>query len=408
MALERAVVSTVAWLSYDSAERDRTLKLIELFKESGTVDELGVGSIRDTFAEALFPGTSVIQTRARYLLFIPWLLELTVRDARHDTNATDRLRRNEITLIHALLAAGETDGVIGQSARDKLKRMPSAVYWAALRRYGIRTSEASIEAFLREAHGSQMRRRNEPVADDDGLAVRHTVLGLDPELAVSCPPPDGLLTAATLALTDGEASYLRDRIVGSTPGSLLAWLLARHRRADVENIWWHPDRAQFPDHLRDVVGHGERFHHAIHGALLLYNLILAEKKQSAPLAERYRAALENWHREVADHGTWDGWSREEFWATLRVHNRNLPPRTVAFVNRWWELAPSSRSVAEDPALHALVREREYQLKRSRARLVNQSALDNWQGESGLVRLDYRWGITRRITDDIFDGLGVHA
>ncbi len=75
--------STLTWLSHDTAERDRTLRLIELFKESGTVDELGIGSIRDTFADAFFPGTSVLQTRARYLLFIPWLLERTAHQSRN-------------------------------------------------------------------------------------------------------------------------------------------------------------------------------------------------------------------------------------------------------------------------------------------------------------------------------------
>ena len=43
--------------------------------EPGTLDELGIGPIRDTIADTLFPGTSTIQTRARYFLFIPWILQ---------------------------------------------------------------------------------------------------------------------------------------------------------------------------------------------------------------------------------------------------------------------------------------------------------------------------------------------
>lgn len=81
--------STLTWLSHDTAERDRTLRLIELFKESGTVDELGIGSIRDTFADAFFPGTSVLQTRARYLLFVPWLLERTAHQSHSAATASE-------------------------------------------------------------------------------------------------------------------------------------------------------------------------------------------------------------------------------------------------------------------------------------------------------------------------------
>ena len=36
-------------------------------------DELGLGAVRDSIADHLFPGTSTIQTRLRYMLFIPWL-----------------------------------------------------------------------------------------------------------------------------------------------------------------------------------------------------------------------------------------------------------------------------------------------------------------------------------------------
>jgi len=44
---------------------------LALFKERGTRDELGLGAVRDNLAEALFPGTSTIQTRLRYMLIVP-------------------------------------------------------------------------------------------------------------------------------------------------------------------------------------------------------------------------------------------------------------------------------------------------------------------------------------------------
>ena len=43
-----------------------------LFGEHDTRDELGIGSVRDAFADTLFPGTSTITTRARYFLLVPW------------------------------------------------------------------------------------------------------------------------------------------------------------------------------------------------------------------------------------------------------------------------------------------------------------------------------------------------
>ena len=67
--------STLAWLDFNAAERERTQRVLALFEERDTRDELGLGGIRDSFADHFFPGTSTIQTRLRYLFFIPWIYQ---------------------------------------------------------------------------------------------------------------------------------------------------------------------------------------------------------------------------------------------------------------------------------------------------------------------------------------------
>jgi hypothetical protein len=75
--------SAFSWLDYSARERRTMLSVVDLFREKGTVDELGLGTIRDAFADRLFPGTSVLQTRTRYWLFVPWLyLRLEARRGR--------------------------------------------------------------------------------------------------------------------------------------------------------------------------------------------------------------------------------------------------------------------------------------------------------------------------------------
>ena len=56
---------TLAWLDFNTAERERTQRVLALFEERDTRDELGLGGIRDSFADHFFPGTSTIQTRLR-------------------------------------------------------------------------------------------------------------------------------------------------------------------------------------------------------------------------------------------------------------------------------------------------------------------------------------------------------
>ena len=67
------MTSTLTWVDYDSEARDRSLRILSLFQQKESRDELGLGGIRDSFADMLFPGTSTIQTRLRYMLFVPWI-----------------------------------------------------------------------------------------------------------------------------------------------------------------------------------------------------------------------------------------------------------------------------------------------------------------------------------------------
>ena len=68
------MASVLAWVDSSSAHRDQMDRLLDAFRDKGTVDELGIGTLRDTFSDYLFPGTSTLHTRARYLLFVAWAL----------------------------------------------------------------------------------------------------------------------------------------------------------------------------------------------------------------------------------------------------------------------------------------------------------------------------------------------
>lgn len=131
-------MSSLAWIDFDEAERQRAQRIMALFQERETRDELGLGAIRDSIADHLFPGTSTIQTRLRYMLFIPWLYrELEGRDIP-ETQLRAEARDAEIRLADALKAGGESNGIIGRDAGPRLQRLPSSVYWAGLGAWGIR------------------------------------------------------------------------------------------------------------------------------------------------------------------------------------------------------------------------------------------------------------------------------
>ena len=55
-------MSTLTWLDLSDAERKRALQVVELLGRPETRDELGLGAVRDAFANALFPGMSTVQS----------------------------------------------------------------------------------------------------------------------------------------------------------------------------------------------------------------------------------------------------------------------------------------------------------------------------------------------------------
>lgn len=117
---------SLTWLDYSEQERRQTMEVIDLLREEDTRDELGLGTIRDAFADLLFPGTSTIQTRARYFLFVPWLYRDIERQGLVGHEAAHRSRWLHGRLRNGLIAGGEEVGVIGYRAGLHVRRLPSS------------------------------------------------------------------------------------------------------------------------------------------------------------------------------------------------------------------------------------------------------------------------------------------
>lgn len=121
--------SALNWLDVSAEQQRRVRDIIRMFEEPGTRDEVGIGPVRDSFSERLFPGTSVIQTRARYFLFVPWAFKEAAR--RYSGQMLlQRVDRNERQLIERFRKAGFVDGLIGRQAGARVKTLPSTIYWS--------------------------------------------------------------------------------------------------------------------------------------------------------------------------------------------------------------------------------------------------------------------------------------
>ncbi|MBW0365851.1 DUF6361 family protein [Ensifer adhaerens] len=386
-------MSYLAWIDFDPEERRRAQALIDLFKQPEARDELGLSTVRDGISDLLFPGTSTIQTRLRYMLFIPWIYREAQGRRITQIERAKFVREAEFRLSEALLKGGETIGVIGREAGRGLKRLPSSVYWAGLAALGIRLMSGTQRSCL--AFGP------------DGLSDRDM-----PIWSPSLPErPADLYEATTFNLTSEEAEFLRDRIANRARGSLFAELAGTGETFQQDWVWRLTHKAISKEN-REILRHAERFSTMMYGASLLYNLMLAERAKdrskakmhpaAAGLLDEYEDGIRRWSAEM-ESLAFDDWDLGELFSLVGRTSHRLHERTRSFVIDWATIAiPNAQSIATLPEARDLLRRRERSLKGPKARLTEDAPLDRWSGASANYRLGFRWNMARSYLGELAD------
>ncbi|MCJ8501353.1 DUF6361 family protein [Desulfatitalea alkaliphila] len=401
--------SILAWIDHDAKARERTLRILSLFQEKESRDELGLGAVRDSFADQLFPGTSTIQTRLRYMLFVPWMYDALEKRRLTAKQFAVQADKQERDLVQPLMDSGDQAGVFGKNAGKKLKRLPSSVYWAGLGIWGIRMTPFSQDEYHRRIEETH-RRRNALLlyekdakarGDDIDVERRRDALSWHPRLPA---PPDDYPARADFALSREEAEFIRDRIRVACPGSLLSYLALHCAPADSAAPWAHPDFGRFSKQHQELLTHARLFSGVMHSAALSYNILLARLRSQDGLVAEHQARFDQWAATVPL-GEIRAWSIDRLWALTVDHGHAITPRTRAFVRQWIE---HTRKAPADLLSNAeamrLIETREMALKGARSRFRNRRALEQWGGYSGVGRLVYRWPNVKVLLQDLHQGL----
>lgn len=363
--------------------------IISLFADRASLDELGIGTIRDALGDLLFPGTSTLLTRARYLFFVPW----SYQRAMTSSDPVARADEYERKMISTLRATDDYAGLLGMRAGVALANLPSTIYWGILGRYGI-LAEPSLSRTQALAPSTQ---------------------GPGPWHATMPTAPQGFPTEVPggFALTRVEAEWLRERILAEAPNTLMSHLVVHEPDPNSIAFWRDSVALSVPGDARNLIDHARSFTLAIRGASLVYNLLLGEAYENAGFTEvsdpvhHYRTELDEWARTAAAELDLTTWDFDDL--VMRVElTRGAPihPGTRLFLEQWLELLRSAdlATLADNETARSAVARRERQHKGSHARLSSPRKLANWGGASGATELGYRWASARRILLDIHEGL----
>ena len=410
------IPSSFGWLDYSEAQRRKMLAILDSFRDKTTIDQLGFGAIDIAFSDHFFPGISTIYTRAKYLLFVPWIYR--------------RIEKNEpknlsYARLEALARYAQTDtlpralqreaghGVIGGVAGQSLKRTPADIYWNGLVRFGIWQFNGSLSRYwsVSQQHAGDTA----PSRTDDGdLNERQTVIGWDRNLPNE--PKDFLDHHALLsfALTREEAEYLRERLTTGEAGeSLLAFCVkSTPRITPIKCPWELPN---LPSNFQLDLDRAHRIAIVSLGATLLYDLMVAErasqtdtrvgKQVAVELVDTHRSQLESWTKHAELLG---GWRTDDLWLTLGSWGYRIPTGTKSFVEELLKIMQTPRGFRDDREARRIIVLRERFLKGRLAKLTNSQALEQFGGSAGSDNPypPARWPNAKQIVADIREGVAI--
>lgn len=419
---------SVGWLDLGEDDQRRAREYLAQFNADNTLDELGFGILRDAFADVFFPATNTIMTRTRYLVFIPALCLLVEREKLSGNAAAKRMTELENQLRESLEAEEEHD-IIGNVAKESLRRYPSSIYWSAIRRLGIFVHSnwglAYYQAHLADFHASMNAAR-----DDDGLSHlndperRNWDKGLSDTLADGHSIMDGkgrLPASLNFALTRQEARYLRVRFkaLAQQEGrpSILSHLLDQQHADSFGYPWGAP----YPSSLTPYVSHARCFSILTRGATLQYFHLLQREREAQGIAQPaydlgdlFARWWEATGQELAN------WRIDEFLVLAAGIDGLRRPNDAAFIRNWLKLsteATSAQGLLQNIEAQGLIRNRERIARPSKSRLQHTEYLQRWTppetaeiasmaGDADKLRfaLDYRAWIGSTFVRDIVSGL----
>lgn len=386
----------LGWIDYSREERNKIIHILRNLRTQSAVDELGIGTIRDAFSNLLFPGISILHTRAKYYVLIPYLFHDAKSESfKKSSEVRTWIEKQQDVLVKTLLtnSAPGTSGIIGgrtYQAGGSVKYKPSGTYWNGLKTWGIvRNPDISLDTACAVVYEKAKKRKeihlkseteNEGGDDKDNLYDSF-------ELFEPISLNYDYRSKATIDLFAYEAQFLVDQITHhpNTKDTLLAYLLKEeYLPASFEEI----DPNVLPLEMGKLVKQAQEVSDFIYGAHLLFNVIYSDNTDT-DIVERF-----------------DHWLNHEYHpidleAVFRV--TRCSHTTADFLKRFDRYIQDKNITAAK----TLLIQREKNIKGDRAKLSS-TEKNKYKGPIHAYKLYYRYPTVYRIVKDIMEGLDHHA
>ncbi|WP_160687097.1 DUF6361 family protein [Clostridium sp. C2-6-12] len=384
----------LGWIDFSREERNKVMATLDLLSDSKALDELGIGTLRDRYADILFPGISTIQTRAKYFVIIPYIFSLAVAQKfKRASEIIPWVNRIEDNLVSTLVENGGEDdaGIIGSRALKQgkyVKRKPSSIYWNGMRIYGILLdNRISMDQAATLIYNQGNKKRNieivkgeesydDETAANDGISIFSPIkANYDFEEEID------------IRLTKEEALYISNHIISSSysKDSLLSFIIKN--KINISDFSFDElEGLPMPIYMKNDYKLAKELADFIYGAHIRYNVIYSENKVTKQ--------LESWNNWI---NNFDAGALRFEEIMTRINCKGI---TKDFLKKFLKAVINK----DIEVIDRCIINREKEVKGERAKLCKpmeyqyNTAIHNY-------KLNYRYYSARTIINEILEGLG---
>lgn len=406
------LLSQIGWIDFSPEHRDKVASVLDALEKDGSVDELGIGIIRNSLSDLLFPGISTIQTRAKYFFLVPYMIKDYSRlpeKERNKKKLSEYLRTAENELIWRCAedyGHSEELGIVGITMKrgQELARKPSSIYWNGLRTHHLIETGLSLKDYLDAVDSSRSSTLHSILQGDDS-PIDDQDASYEDRFRIKVPYhndwADG--SKVDIELTREEAVYLKNRFIDYHTDKLLGQLWTSKRIVDgllkvrdFKTFCQLPAVIDLPPATRAILKMAYEFNYIIHGAHIRYNCLL---QNIFGTPGNFRKEWSEWLRDLTTIvDNINDFQTEEL---LSLSATTLPAFTKQFVREW--IGAVQVKHPDIKYLDKLVKSQEIMNKGRKARL-RQNADEKINDWTGIEELNYRFPQVQTIIRDIMKGL----
>ncbi|MBN8215718.1 MAG: hypothetical protein J0L75_03710 [Spirochaetes bacterium] len=419
-------MSLISWTLTSESDVQDARRVIADLKANSTFDVLGLGLPLEAISNILFPGTSTLHTRFRYVVFVPAVF-FAMR-ANRKANPQGRLRIAEADLIESLVNGGEKGGVIGRNLGLDLKYKPSMTYWSAIRTFGLFGGQSYMDrtSMLEQCEPRAVQRE----VDDVGSLPAE--VEWDEDFGELVAPLFSDLEKLKwknklgFALTRAEAEFFRCRIERDFPDSLYVPLLKMNPNEieKMESPFETIKKAKLPLKLKELLNESRKYSRVAKGIDLLYRWVLAnywgdkDRSKNTEWSQAVKVHRKRWGEWRQRVGSLLSWEPQSFimackpypeLGSLMVSNEGRS--LLGFMGDCLECMRRRNSEATYIEMENLMVDRERNQRRNNSRFGNHDILlpagikKPGDAEQSDYYFDFRWDQGKRNVLDLLKRTG---